>query len=403
VAAVLGASLLTPLGRGGPGADSQVFYAAARLANDGGNPYDFSVLRAEEASIHREDPRAASAPFTPVSYAYPPLVTAFWIPFLPLGTQGFYWAEVLLLLAAGVVGARLVMEAVGFRDNRLALLAFVVSAPFLLGVVTGNPSNLAFLPWAVAFSAFAKGRPTLGGAVLVLMLAKAPVGVALAAALLLASPALLPPALLGLFAGGALFLGLSLLALGPGAMAAWIDTVAGFGAAVPAAAGGNACCFVGLPSVAAGLVPTALATLVATLVVLVVVAFGLRHRETRLALVESSELRVALLTGAALAASPYLQLSDLVLEALPLLVICSRRLTMPARITLVIWGLGALPPLLIAAFADLALGAHLPAISVFGVALNGLTLGALLLALRYDGQDVRARPAEVRWGPVPRA
>ena len=66
LATILGAWLLSPPWWNRLGQDSVVFYSAATLAADGGNPYDFQALRAQEQQVHDQQPAAARGAFSPL-------------------------------------------------------------------------------------------------------------------------------------------------------------------------------------------------------------------------------------------------------------------------------------------------------------------------------------------------
>ena len=309
-------------------------------------------------------------------------MTSLWQLLLPLGERGFYWANVAILFAAGLVGTRLVLLAVGFQDKRVVLAGMVVSAPFVLGLVAGNPSNLLLLAWAAAFYAISRGRNVVGGALLAMGLVKAPVGLAMAAALLLASPSLVAGGL-GFLAGAAIFLALNLLALGPGPMQSWLQSLAGYGATIGTAAstGYEQCCLAGLPGLLADHAPIAVATGVAVAAVVAVIAAAGCRPWWRRAVANDPLARVALLTAAFLATSPYLHLNDLVLEAVPLLYVASRHLTPVGRALLVAWGLGVVPPLAVSLALGLLLHGQAVSAIGFGILLSAATLVAVVLAV----------------------
>jgi hypothetical protein len=94
-------------------------------------------------------------------------------------------------------------------------------------------------------------------------------------------------------------------------------------------------------------------------------------------------LPLALLTALALIVTPYVHLNDLVLDALPLLVVASQPLTLASRLTLALTGLGAATPLALAALPHLA-NAGLPSsIAAFGLLLGALTALSLVALGRH--------------------
>jgi hypothetical protein len=84
----------------------------------------------------------------------------------------------------------------------------------------------------------------------------------------------------------------------------------------------------------------------------------------------------------ALVVTPYVHLNDLVLEALPVLVIASQSLTLVSRPALALWGLGATTPLLLSAFPQIA-NAQLPSsVGAFGLLLGILTVVSVVTVRR---------------------
>jgi hypothetical protein len=391
LAALVGGWLLSPPWWNRLGADSVVFYSAATLAEGGGDPYDFGALARQERAVYANQPAEARGAFSPAPYSYPPLMTALWRLMLPLGERGFYWTNALLLLAAGMIGARLVMRASGLRRQALPLVAFVVSAPFVLGLVAANPSNLLFLAWAGAFYALTRGRAVACGLLLALTLVvKVPVGLVMAGALLLAWPGALAPGGVALLAGTALMAALNTIVLGPAAMRSWLDHLAGYGATLEAGTGYSQCCLAGLPGLLTGILPVAVATVLTGLAVAAVVAAGTRFRGWWRSLIDDRFTLLAVLVTAGLAVSPYLHLNDLVMLAVPVLFVASHRLGVTGRALLLTWGLGALPALA----AGLVLSAVHPGGATpagFGVMIIALTLAAVLAAV-----DAISHPAPAR-------
>jgi hypothetical protein len=103
---------------------------------------------------------------------------------------------------------------------------------------------------------------------------------------------------------------------------------------------------------------------------------------------------LALLMAAGLALTPYIHLNDLVLEALPLLVLASRPLGILGRGTLVLWGL-SLPINLALAVALFTITGDVNKPWSYGVVLTGGTLLAITVAANRE----RARDPAAGAGP----
>jgi hypothetical protein len=383
LATLAGAWLLSPVWWNSLGNDSRVFYSAASVADAGGNPYDFHLLRAEEARVNQAAPASQRQAFGPAPYAYPPLMTALYTLLLPLGERGFYFASAAILLGALAVAFLLTAAGTGWANLRIGAWALLVSAPSILGLVAGNPSNLLFLAWAAGFYCLARGRPILAGAVLAMALVKPPIALALAAAMMLASPAVAVPLLLGFGAGTALFLGANLLLAGPGAMSNWVDSLVGFAGTINVSGSPNQqCCLAGLPALLMDHAPTLVAVGAALLVVAAVLGAGVRSPAAREDVADNWLLRVALLTAAALAASPYVHLNDLVLETLPVMVVASRRVNPVTVTALLAWGLGSSLALVLSVVLAVVLHGQVTSAVGYGVLLTALTLVALASTLR---------------------
>ena len=403
LATVAGAWLLSPPWWNSLGNDSRVFFSAAGLADAGGNPYDFELLSAEEKRVNQAAPPNQRQAFSPAPYAYPPLMTAVYESLLPLGERGFYWANVAILVTALALAYRLSAVGARWRNHRLGAIALAASAPSILGLVAGNPSNLVFLAWAAGFYALARGRPVTAGAILAFTLIKPPIGLATTAALVLATPASVGPVLLGFGAGTALFMAANLLVAGPAALASWLEALVGFlsGINVPGSAN-QQCCLAGLPALLLDRTATIVAIASACVVVAVILVVAMRRPSTRAALRRDWLGRLALFTAAALAVSPYLHLNDLVLLTVPLMVVASRRLSVVSVTALVTWGLGVVLPLLISVVLALLVRHQVISSVGYGVVITLLTLLAVATAASPPRESTEKAPARP-WGPIPSA
>ncbi|MFY9614249.1 MAG: glycosyltransferase family 87 protein, partial [Candidatus Dormiibacterota bacterium] len=209
ICVVYGTWQLSPVFWSQAGNDSRVFYAAARLASTGDNPYDFGRLAAVEGQLNAEARAAGNGrdSLSPNEYHYPPVMTRAFMALAPLGDFGFLVAVSLLALVAGLTGFELILSALDWRGRWLPRLFFVFSLPMLTVLSSGNPATLLLLSWGGALFASRRGRPLLAGMLLAACWIKPPVGVPVAVALLVAERARWRPMLAGLALGTLAFAG----------------------------------------------------------------------------------------------------------------------------------------------------------------------------------------------------
>jgi hypothetical protein len=378
--------LFTPVFWDRLGGDSRAFYAAARVDLRGGDPYSFSQLTAEEAAV---DAVAGAHPGTTAysanPYHYPPLLTRAWEALTPLGDRGFYWVNFGALLLLGLLGLELILAALSWSNRWLARAFFVVSPAMTLVLVSGNPSTLLLAAWGGALLAASRNRALLAGMLLAAGWIKPPVGIPVALALAIAGPASKRLLAAGFGLGTAVFGAANLLIGGPAQSFRWLGSLFEFTATLSPkqATVIGQCCLTGLPALLLDRVSMPVAVLAAGAVAAAILWVAFRRGflgATR----PDPLLPLALLTALALIVTPYVHLNDLVLEALPLLVIASQPLTLVSRPTLALWGLGAATPLALSALPQVA-NAGLPSsIAAFGLLLGTLTTVALVAVGRPE-------------------
>ncbi|MDP9325888.1 MAG: glycosyltransferase 87 family protein [Candidatus Dormibacteraeota bacterium] len=378
---IYGAWQLSPVFWSQAGNDSRVFYAAARLASSGDNPYDFGRLAAVEAQVNAEARAAGSGrdSLSPNEYHYPPVMTRAFIALAPLGDFGFLVAVSLLALVAGVIGFELILSALHWRGRWLPRLFFVVSLPMLTVLSSGNPATLLLLPWGGAFVASRRGRPLVAGMLLAACWIKPPVGVPVAVALLVLERARWRPMLAGLAIGTAVFAGANVAAGGVDGTLAWLRSLVDFSATINAnqtaviqqrfLAGLSAPLFF-LGPLAAGAIAVAVVT---------VVLLWARRGGPLGGGGDRAPLGLALLTAAALAVAPYIHTYDLVLMAAPVLVLSGLPLTTLNRGVLLLWALAPVLNLGVV-LAVVAVTGSLDTSWSFAAGLNALTLLAVAIA-----------------------
>ena len=361
VAALFAGWLFTPTWSGERGIDAKDLYAAASLQSHGGNPYDPNQQGAEQDRLFNIPAHVApgQAGYAHAPYGYPPLFTRVLRGALPLGFNGFYLVTLALLLAAGMVGFEAVLRVAGWRERWLARGLFLASAPMALSLFVGNPSPLLLLGWAVALFLARRGRPFVGGLVLTLCLLKIPVGLPAAIALLVApgSGRLLLAS--GLAVGSSLLAGLQLLLTGPEATANWVRSLGGYACGLGGGAGSafSQSGLAGFPALFLDYLPAPVAALFGLLLVAAVLFWAWR-RLAGSAPAIAPNLCVAVILVAAVGATPYLHLNDLVILALPLLLLAQTTPSILGRVTELAWFIGIPARLFALAIASVALNLH---------------------------------------------
>ena len=371
------------------GVDSKDLYAAATLAQRGGNPYD-------PAQQVREQDRLYNAPrhlqptdpdyYHHATYAYPQLFTWLSQRVAGLGEGWYYGLSLVVFLGGAIVGLEALLRALAWRGRVVAYAFLLGTAPLGLALFVGNPSPVLLLGFGLAFLLLMRGRSLAAGAALGLCLVKLPVGLPLAACLLLLGPGdrLRTAAGFGTTALG--LLALDLLLTGPTQLTQWMAGLGGYGSSLSTTGGRSLASqtgLAGLPGLLVDHLPLPLAVAISCIPVGALLVWAWRRRTNWPGWREEPVLGLALLTAAALAVSPYLHLNDLVLEALPLLVIASRPLTWLSRLTLTVWVLAVPGRLVALTVLAMTVGFKVDDSSSsagIGAWLSGLTLVALVVA-----------------------
>jgi hypothetical protein len=121
----------------------------------------------------------------------------------------------------------------------------------------------------------------------------------------------------------------------------WMSALLLFGHALAPGAGAIAFSdLAGLPSLLSGPVPTLVAVALALLTVSGLIGAVTWRRATRNPAIQPAGAMTALALSGALLITPYIHLNDLLLEALPLLVIAAAPLRWPGKVALVVWAVG---------------------------------------------------------------
>jgi hypothetical protein len=378
VAALFAGWLFTPMWSRERGVDAKDLYAAASLQSRGGNPYDPNQQGAEQDRLFNIPARVApgQAGYARAPYGYPPLFTLVLRGALPLGFDGFYLATVALLLAAGLTGFEALLRLARWRERWLARGFFLASAPMALSLFVGNPSPLLLFGWAVALLLARRGRPFVGGLVLTLCLLKLPVGLPAALALLVAAGGGRLLLASGLALGSATLASLQLILAGPEMSANWVRSLGGYAAGLGGAAGStfSQSGLAGVPALFLDYLPEWVAVLLGLLLVAAILFWAWRRLAGSGAAVPQ-DLVLAVFLTAAVGATPYLHLNDLVILALPLLFLAQGTPNLPGRVTELAWFIGIPVRLFALAIASVAFNFHMGS----GSAGSGVVLLLLLL------------------------
>jgi hypothetical protein len=403
------------------GGDSKVFYTAANLAAQGGNPYDPAAI-GHEADVLLNIPAHAHYPepnyLGPASYAYPPLYTRALELGRGLPWLAFYLLGAALMLACAVAALEVLMRALRWRDRGIGRLGLLISTPLATTIFDWNPSALAMLILAAGFALMARRRMLLAGLVLSLSTFKLAQALPVAVALLVAGipdPTAWPPAagarqlllgagrtrLTGLagFAAGCLgLLGLNAAVARPGELSAWLGGMTSLGGQFASQGNGSRSAFAqtllaGLPALVMERTGTAIATALAVVLVAGLLAWvALSHRNLTENLRREPLLLAALLVSAAMAALPYTHTNDLLLDALPLLVACSLPGRPWALLAPLVWYAGPLLRFLQALAFGLLFGISPNAKAGWGVAMSGALLLVLAAAAALPPRYPAAAP-----------
>jgi hypothetical protein len=288
-----------------------------------------------------------------------------------------------ILLLLGLTGFELVLAAVGWGRRWLARAFFLASPAMALVLVSGNPSTLLLAGWGGALLAAVKNRALLAGALLAVGWVKPPVGIPVGIALAISGPGSKRRLAAGFGLGTAAFGGANLVIAGTANSLHWLGSLFEFSATLnprQTAVIGQ-CCLTGFPALLSDRVPMPAAISLAA-----AAAAGLLWVASRRGLLGAARpdplLPLALVMALALVVTPYVHLNDLVLEALPVLVIASQSLTLVSRPALALWGLGATTPLLLSAFPQIANAALPSSVGAFGLLLGILTVVSVVTVRR---------------------
>src|SRR6266853_809840 len=207
------------------GQDFRAFFAAATLAAQGGDPYDWRALgHTEEALYHRPEHIRVG---DPAYYAFLPYPEGPWLalalePLTGLSWQTVYPIFAALMLLAIATGSWLILARLGWPSarRRIAVVVATLSPIAFFNIFQGQVSALVFLGFAAAWYLAWRGQPVAGGLALTLVWITPNLGVALPLVIALLEPAAARRLLISFAVGSVLAFGAAALAL-PGVLIHW--------------------------------------------------------------------------------------------------------------------------------------------------------------------------------------
>jgi hypothetical protein len=207
------------------GQDFRAFFAAATVAAQGGDPYDWTTLGRTEQALYNTPAHLHAG--DPNFYDFLPYPEGPWLalalePLTRLHWQTVYPIFSALMLLAIAIGSWLILARLGWpmRRRAIAAAAATLSPIAFLNIFQGQVSALVFLGFAAAWYLAGRGQSVAGGLVLTLVWIKPNLAVALPLVVALLEPAAARRLLISFVAGSALAFGAAALAL-PGVLIHW--------------------------------------------------------------------------------------------------------------------------------------------------------------------------------------
>ena len=200
------------------GQDFRAFFAAATVAAQGGDPYDWTALGHIEDALYNTPAHVRAG--DPTYYDFLPYPEGPWLalalePLTGLSWQTVYPVFAALMLLAIASGSWLILARLGWPAPRLRIAVVVATISPIAFV-----SALVFLGFAAGWYLAWRGKPVAGGLVLTLVWIKPNLGVALPVVVALLEPPAARRLLISFAAGSVLAFGGAALAL-PGVLIHW--------------------------------------------------------------------------------------------------------------------------------------------------------------------------------------
>jgi len=207
------------------GQDFRAFFAAATVAAQGGDPYDWTALGHIEDALYNTPTHVRAG--DPTYYDFLPYPEGPWLalalePLTGLGWQTVYPIFAALMLLAIATGSWLILARLGWPSTprRIAVTVATLSPIAFFNIFQGQVTALVFLGFAAAWYLAWRGHPLAGGLVLTLVWIKPNLGVALPVVVALLEPGAARRLLISFAAGSVLAFGAAALAL-PGVLIHW--------------------------------------------------------------------------------------------------------------------------------------------------------------------------------------
>ena len=207
------------------GQDFRAFFAAATVAAQGGDPYDWTALGHIEDALYNTPAHVRAG--DPTYYDFLPYPEGPWLalalePLTGLSWQTVYPVFAALMLLAIASGSWLILARLGWPATRLRISVVVatISPIAFFNIFQGQVSALVFLGFAAGWYLAWRGKPMAGGLVLTLVWIKPNLGVALPVVVALLEPPAARRLLISFAAGSVLAFGAAALAL-PGVLIHW--------------------------------------------------------------------------------------------------------------------------------------------------------------------------------------
>jgi len=207
------------------GQDFRAFFAAATVAAQGGDPYDWTALGHIEDALYNTPTHVRAGDST--YYDFLPYPEGPWLalalePLTGLSWQTVYPIFAALMLLAIASGSWLILLRLGWpaTRRRIAVVVVTLSPIAFFNVFQGQVTALVFLGFAAAWYLAWRGRSVAGGLALTLVWIKPNLGVALPVVVALLEPAASRRLLISFAAGSIVAFGAATLAL-PGVLIHW--------------------------------------------------------------------------------------------------------------------------------------------------------------------------------------
>jgi len=207
------------------GQDFRAFFAAATVAAQGGDPYDWAALSRTEEALYNTPTHTHAG--DPTYYDFLPYPEGPWLALALEPLTGLHWQVVYpifgaLMLLAIATGSWLILARLGWplKRRRIAVAVATLSPIAFFNLFQGQVSALVFLGFATAWYLAGRGQPVAGGLALTLVWLKPNLGVALPVVVALLEPPSARRLLISFAAGSVLAFGAAALAL-PGVLIHW--------------------------------------------------------------------------------------------------------------------------------------------------------------------------------------